>query len=78
MASYHLVLISVRPKIHNIANICRLESVGGSLGDILPDEDGRSFTDWNIKSPNSGHKHAIFMQDLPESLIANVPESLHT
>ena len=73
MTSHHLVLISVCPKIHNIANICRLESIGGSFRDILPDEDGRSFTDWGIKSLNSGHKHAIFMQDLPESLIANAP-----
>ena len=38
---------------------------------IFPDEDGSPLADWSMKSPNSVHKHAIFVQDFPESLIAN-------
>ncbi len=38
---------------------------------IFPDEDGGPLADWSMKSPNSIHKHAIFVQDFPESLIAN-------
>ena len=39
--------------------------------DIFPDEDGSPLADWSMKSPNSVHKHEIFVQDFPESLIAN-------
>ncbi len=38
---------------------------------IFLGEDGSPLADWSIKSPNSVHKHAIFVQDFPESLIAN-------
>ena len=38
---------------------------------IFPDEDGSPLADWGMKSPNSVHKHTIFVQDFPESLIAN-------
>ena len=35
--------------------------------------------DWSVQSPNSVHKHVIFVQDFPESLIANEPlnRSIH-
>ena len=38
---------------------------------IFPDEDGSPLADWSIKSPNGVHKHAVFVQDFSESLIAN-------
>ena len=38
---------------------------------VFSDEDGNPLADWSMKSPNSVHKHEIFVQDFPESLIAN-------
>ncbi len=70
---HHIYIVSVRKfRISPIYAVWRAyEGHGEIFLGIFPDEDGNPLADWSMKSPNSVHKHAIFVQDFPESLIAN-------